>query len=66
MFEFQGTMYFFKTTNLMGLDKLGGEVSILLKLWQADSCGLKLGSRAQIPRRCSKKIAAALSIVSWQ
>ena len=26
MFEFQGTMYFFKATNLIGLDKLGGEV----------------------------------------
>lgn len=28
MFEFQGTMYFFRATQLIGLDKLNGEVSL--------------------------------------
>ena len=32
MFEFQGTMYFFKATNLIGVDKLGAEVSYAMAL----------------------------------
>lgn len=33
MFEFQGTIYFFKAVNLIGLDKLGGEVRLVKVKW---------------------------------